>query len=499
MQTKHHKWLEVFVVIILIGLSFAIFYNTIHLGFFSDDFFVLHRLTVKKQFWTTGFFRPVADLALIINYKLGGLNASSYRVVSILLHAINGYLLFRIILNLKLFNYQLSFRFAFLSAFFFIIYPFHSESIIWVVGRGSVLACFFSLLSLYIYTTHINIKLKHLIACGFFFISLASYESVIVLPGILFIACFYKNRSFLQSAKFSSPLFATLLLHVLVRKLVAGIIVGNYGIDMFNENLFGYVERYVKSIGRLVIPGMYDSVQFATWLLLFTCLVFASFIIVYRKYQTHISAYTTIWMMLIISQLVPGIFGVDTHNQDGERLLYLPSFILCTAFAFFLILYIHNQYLLFFGVLSLATFCLQKQLTINENWMYADKGIKNIIHTIQKTSLEKTTIYLANIPELYEGSFMFRNGLPEALELVGVETNYIEIINYLSKDELHHHPERIMPVATENGTTIFPNLFITGTGIHLRSNSPGNTSKRILLKKNSHFFYWNKEKLVKLF
>src|SRR5579871_3652800 len=79
--------------------SLLLFLPILHNSFLSDDFAVMKRVGADKTIFIRGFFRPLSDVTLYLNYRIGGFNPKGYYLFNILLHGINSYLLFRFCLN----------------------------------------------------------------------------------------------------------------------------------------------------------------------------------------------------------------------------------------------------------------------------------------------------------------------------------------------------------------------------------------------------------------
>ena len=112
--------------------------------------------------------------------------------------------------------------------------------------------------------------------------------------------------------------------------------------------------------------------------------------------------------------------------------------------------------------------------------------------------MEKGPVMVANIPQLYKGSYMFRNGFKEALELSHIKTDSIIALNYLSKEDLFLHPGIILPKKIDHSIELYPHLLISESKVDIKTNTPP-YSRTIPIKNNTRFFYWNNETLVQLF
>src|SRR3982750_299595 len=156
---------------LFIAVSFLIYVPVIGRYFVSDDFKVIYRVCRENTLFIKGFFRPLSDLSIWMNYKLGGFNPTVFNSFNILVHGINAYLVYLTCLcwGQKTDNIKNK-RFAIFSSAIFLCYPFHNEAVVWLLGRGASMACLFSLLALVSYFKIEKNSVKQFFFCFFYFI-----------------------------------------------------------------------------------------------------------------------------------------------------------------------------------------------------------------------------------------------------------------------------------------------------------------------------------------
>jgi len=124
--------------------------------------------TVFKENWfdyLLGIGRPLASFLGFNSFRLFGLNASSFGLISMVVHIINALLLFSFVVLLTK-----SKKIAFLAAVFFITNSVHHQAITWFGTIMSTLTeCFFTLLSLNFFALYILKKKR-----TWFFLSFVS-------------------------------------------------------------------------------------------------------------------------------------------------------------------------------------------------------------------------------------------------------------------------------------------------------------------------------------
>jgi tetratricopeptide (TPR) repeat protein len=132
-------------------------------------------------------------LSYALDYSVWGIKPFGYHFGNILLHALNAFLIY--LLLLRLFAAP---KPALLAAFFFLVHPMQVESVAWISGRKEVLCGFFLLLSALCFHEHLTRDLvpreqvrkttaliPYLLSLIFFILACLSKASAIVLPLLL--------------------------------------------------------------------------------------------------------------------------------------------------------------------------------------------------------------------------------------------------------------------------------------------------------------------------
>lgn len=493
---KRQLTTDILVCLLLLAASMVCFYDVLPLGFFSDDYYVMHRLTIAKVFWAPGFFRPLSDISLLFSYYLSGYDAFDYRLFNVLLHCLNGFLLYKTLQLIFPFNDHRRQLAALVAAVLFIVYPFHTESMIWIVGRASLIANCFGLLGLYVFFRQWNEKLKIGVSCLLYFIGLTSYESIIIIPGIIFFAAWYAG-TFRKAVMTSIPFAITLVAHIVVRMKVSGVFTGNYGVDMFGEGQTNYLAKFIKSFGRLFIPGLHSNVVLLILFILVLLAMIASFYFLFTRYRKFYNFYLLCWIYLLVSHMVPTMFGVDTHTTDGERLLYFPSLFLCAIIAYFICVVATSRRQVWITTIVLSIGFLVLLKRTNSNWIKADAAITHILETVKATCCEHA--YFINMPDGIEGSFTFRNGFQEALQMHQIDAQ-VQVVNYLLNQQAIKLPDTIRPVSTPDGYFQIPPAVKLTADVFVADSLGGGRkfTKRMKRDSAAAIFYWNRNKVVTL-
>lgn len=174
------------------------------------------------------YYRPLFNVALIVNYALFGLQTFGWHLVSLLTHLLVVFLVYRLARQ-----WTLPRETALAVALLFGLHPAHSESVAWIAALPDPLAAVFVLASLLFYERHYHGQAKSKAALGAS-IALASAAVLSKEVAVMF-AVFLFVRELLdrapdqslgsaltQAAKRAAPYFAVVVLYVVMRYAVLG-------------------------------------------------------------------------------------------------------------------------------------------------------------------------------------------------------------------------------------------------------------------------------------
>ena len=144
---KFYGWVGLGLLIVL-----GAYYPALHNGFiWDDDRYLtdnpfLADFAGLKHLWfdvrSRPQYYPLVFTSFWVEYQLWGLDPLGYHVDNIILHGLNAFILWRVLIFLDV-------RAAWLVASLFALHPVHVESVAWITERKNVLSGFFYLLSLY--------------------------------------------------------------------------------------------------------------------------------------------------------------------------------------------------------------------------------------------------------------------------------------------------------------------------------------------------------------
>lgn len=202
---------EFIFISLIFSLTFAAYFNSFNNEFLWDDEFLIQKNTfitdsahipqILTSSSTAGFgnqdnfYRPTQTLYYLLIHSIAGKEARAYHIGNTLLHALNGVLLF--LLLIKLFKNSLL---AFATSLLWALHPVHTEAITYISGTADPMSFFFVLLMLITFPSgKMNwISWRYIGSLFLFSLALLSKESVIIAPGLLFLIIFLKNKSLTQ-------------------------------------------------------------------------------------------------------------------------------------------------------------------------------------------------------------------------------------------------------------------------------------------------------------
>jgi tetratricopeptide (TPR) repeat protein len=335
-------------VIVLVGVTFAVYAGTLEHDFllnWDDSLYVTENETIRgitgehvKVAFTrfyVGNYAPIQIISYMADYAAGGLRPGIFIFTNVLLHALNGMLLY-----LLLFRLTRRKAVGFLAAFIFLFHPVQVESVAWISQRKNLLAMFFFLASFHSYVSY---RLAERTARTFYYtvsvvafmLALLSKPIAIILPLVLFLydLCYrdkpYRTSWLVNKIPFLSIAGAALLI-ALKSQLpehdggrISYAIEGPLGVFY---TMLTVLVRYFKIIfwpmelSALYMPPMKIRLDAAVSLsALFAVLLVVLGIYLYRRRKELFFWYAFFYIGLLpVSQIVPLV------TLMNDRYLYFP-------------------------------------------------------------------------------------------------------------------------------------------------------------------------------
>lgn len=504
--------------------SLALYFLNLGRTFASDDFEVIGRVAGGHWQSIHDFFRPLSDLSLLMNYAIGGWRPAGYYLFNILVHGINSYLVYRFCLR---WGWGIpgsgQREYALLAALFFLAYPFHSEGIDWILGRGASLCTLFGLAALLVALSGLSLRRRLFWAGLFYFVGMAAYEPVILLPFFCLIVLYVHKAGRRELRQWAAVLAGVFVLHIAVRVLFSGVVAGGYGGAVFGKGVRQFTRNIIKVGGRLILPpsdrtGL-QIILFAVMLVVLAGVLYAFMRRSPRRSRERLYLGVLI-LLLAISCVIPVLADVSTRTSESDRLLYFPSVFLCCILAFLVVVLVKRKLWrrgIAAAVLLYMVVFLERT---NANWLKGDAITRNILRVggrgmgdrgVVGPASQPGRIFLINLPDEQEGAFIFRHGFPEAWRMMGgggvvlgpgpvmgsEAVIGLIVVNHLTRDEALGLSGPVTATWEGDSLRIPPAVTVRRVGrdsVLLRV--PGGPEWRA--GGQDRVFYWNKEDLVRV-
>ncbi|MEP6747344.1 MAG: hypothetical protein ABJB86_06445 [Bacteroidota bacterium] len=497
--TKEHIH-SITAILLFTVVGFLVYAPVLGNTFLSDDYDSLYRIFIEKRIIYREFLRPMIDITFYFNFLISGLSPGSYYIFNVLTHICNAFLLFRFVRGINMCSERDRFEFALIPSFLFLIYPFHNESISWLSGRLSSMACFFALLSLLL-ARRKNGGMTIFFSILCYLAGLLCYESIIILPILIFIVNWPWYKSQNKIIPYSLYWLCAIFGYLLTKFFLSGRITGSYGSRVADDNILQKILNTGKVLGRLFLPpsdNQYLLIVSAIGVLL---LLIALHVYLFKsgtfKDTTRIY-YRSVLICLAISLLIPVAFGVSTRTSEGDRLLYFPSCFLCILIGSWLIALCKKSFNRWLALIVITFYCTSLLEINNRHWIKASVAANTIMNIIK--SKKSNNITFINMPDELEGAFVFRNGFRKALVINKIDTGKIRVFNYLTRSDYLKTGPVIRPVLKDSIWTIFPFISVlVDSRDTVRIMNEINKETLAVKKERNSMYYWNKEALIRLF
>jgi hypothetical protein len=416
---------------LLVAAAFLAYWRSLGVPLLSDDYVIVDRLESQGYFTSWGgFLRPLTFATFHVDVWLWRSSPLVMHVENVLIHGLVAVLVFLLARRvMSRVAPGAATPLALGAGLLFVVHPSHSEAVSWIAGRGDLLAAFFSVLFLSLglaYWEHDTRHWQHLVLMGLALVGgLLSKESALAAPGMLVaLIVGSSGRSLVRKR----------LPHVTGVLAVSTVIVAAYLVvrlcvlgSWFGTDLpRGQVSLSLKQqLHRLLLPGLGEDhwnlaqtlMRGAVALVLCACLVLSrrrsrggrSELAVRFWLETAGLAAATLLALVTATGLT-----VSLHDGQGERFLYLATGPLCVAVAGTVGYLLRDRRLLVAVLALLVLAGLWALQTPVGRWEEAGRRADDILRVLESDSSGRDLAIL-NLPDNYEGAYIFRNGLGEAL------------------------------------------------------------------------------------
>ena len=406
----------------LVALAFFIFWPTLEFTAFGDDHSALWNSGVRGIPWRNGFFRPLSDITFRIGHLAHGSDTGCHRTFNVVVHGFNAFLLFSLFIrsNPRIGDRERTFS-ALAASLLFILYPFHQESIVWLVGRESSLGTFFVLLGLLMVSGTLPRAFRIVALAACMVIGALCYESALLLfPLALLIVWTAHSCSTLTKREALIALVGGTTVYLGLRSALVGWSSEAYVTGFLTQTPLSLVYHIPKAMARLFLPPDPDpQAQLLKGALLLAGLLVGIVALVRTAQRSgRRSDAAFIWIgLLSISCSIPALAGVSTATSESDRFLYMPSAFLCGLFGF-TFQRIPSVAIRRAVWLLLAMLSFHFLKADHKNWEQASMITRQIMERLPEAP-EHGRLFVADLPDNLSGAFIFRNGFTEAVFLDG--------------------------------------------------------------------------------
>lgn len=348
-----------FIVIVAALLAYGQVVN-FTLGRFDEEGMILNNLTVLKDSATISdvvrqdpffrdpglnFYRPVQNISLLMDAKIGKGKSSTFHSTNLLLHVLTS-----IMVLLVLTRFSNNKLISLLLALIYAVHPLFAQAIGWVPGRGDLIVALCAAVMLHAtlrdpLLASIRTVLTVILASA---VAVFAKETAILLP-LMFVATLlitpertaWKNRNFIL-ALLGSIVSGALYLYarsIVVQKTTPG---NKFGLETLIENLRVVPEIIAKFIIPIGLQPMASYTLVTTVIGCILCIALGVFIVRITDRDKKLAAlFGVAWFLLFT------LPGAMFHHADGiaaydylEHRAYLPMIGLLTTFSVLLSDYI---------------------------------------------------------------------------------------------------------------------------------------------------------------
>jgi hypothetical protein len=140
--------------------------------------------------------------------------------------------------------------------------------------------------------------------------------------------------------------------------------------------------------------------------------------------------------------LVPAAgLSVRFHDGQGERFLYLASAPLCIAIACVIGFLLRERWAAVTVLALLAVAAAWALDAPTRRWDVAGRVASEVVEALRRES-QGRELAILNLPDNYEGAYVFRNGLHEALNS-GLRLEERFTVDVLSRFDIDHRPAEV--------------------------------------------------------
>ncbi len=338
------------VAVVLVAIILFVYAPVRHFGFLSYDDSVyitengqvMRGLTGQGVLWafTAGHasnWHPITWLSHMLDVQMYGMNAGRHHFTNLLLHIVNGLLLFGI-----LYRITGAWGRSAMVAFLFAAHPLHVESVAWVAERKDVLSTLFWMLTMYAYLRYVSKPGlgRYLAVVVVFALGLMSKPMLVTLPLVLLLLDVWpldrmrfeagQQQVWIRMFREKIPLFMLVAASSIVTILVQsrGGAVQSFEAASLFQRVSNALVSYVAYLGQMLWPrdlaAFYPYEPLSLWLVAASASGLIAVSVMVIRFSRSRSFLFVGWFWYAIT-LVPVIGLIQVGGQaKADRYTYVP-------------------------------------------------------------------------------------------------------------------------------------------------------------------------------
>ncbi|HEX4476906.1 MAG TPA: hypothetical protein VH142_17575 [Polyangiaceae bacterium] len=419
-----------------VALSLAVYARVLNGWFLSDDVMIAvvipdgkhvdwaHVWKVfgadwgdRNAFAPVLYYRPLVVLTQALDAVAWGVRPFGYHLTNVVLHGVNGFLLYRVARAAKLPAASAAFAGA-----LFVVFPWHVESVAWISGRTDVLATTWALVCLGAYLEARGDDGRRRweligLSLGAYALALLSKDPSIALPGLIAATDLAMpdrlrgTRRLRDVATAWCAFAAVTLVYLWIRIRALGSVLGGANGFLAGKGDFfhGVVLPWEDNFGLLFAPYNRESVGAleryyawglsAAWVLVALACADA---LRTRRVRGRVALLGVLWFVLSVAPFARGIHVEPT--LQNARFLYLATAAAC--------LFVAALAVPALGVVSAVaavaylSVCIATLENNEEPWIWSGDTMRTVTATYGKTFGWHELEPIEQLPERHQGAYL---------------------------------------------------------------------------------------------
>jgi hypothetical protein len=193
-------------------------------------------------------------------------------------------------------------------------------------------------------------------------------------------------------------------------------------------NLLLLFENFNRLVARCLLPPMKSTILFVFCYGLILCAFFLYVIYCFQR-KRNFSKKNIAYLILFLAALLPAIsIGIDTHDSEGERFIYVASiFLVLFMVEFLFIVFKGINYKFWLILTAFIGFHFYLFVKTAGDYELAGKMIKQTINCARTYKTTVQRLYAIDLPTQLNGALMFRTSFSPALKWLAPDLRFREL------------------------------------------------------------------------